>query len=381
MRYYMSWGQVQQHLTDHYHRTGTPLGFADAVRQLWEEGRYERAERFPEIPFEDWDSEDLDALEALLDQMPVHLGVFHRDYEDDYASSIPEDEEVHTDPDIVVYRIACHQTQGIHLHDAFEIDYVVRGTARLILGGASRALPGGTLCLISSRAMHEAVADEGCLLLSVMLSRQNIENTLFRLLQNEGPVMDFLRYGFRDSRCGYILFNDVNRRDALPLFRGLLHEFYNNQAYTRDACANYLELLFIRLLRQSWEYYHDQRDADDAMPHGAIPMLPILRYIQANYATTSLNAVSRRFHYDPTYLGKKIRDFTGKSYRDIVNELRMDAARRLLLRANVSIEEAARATGFDSAANFSRRFHALQGVSPSQWRREVLRNQKTENDK
>lgn len=110
-------------------------------------------------------------------------------------------------------------------------------------------------------------------------------------------------------------------------------------------------------------------------------MLAILEYIQANYTSTSLGEVARRFHYDPAYLGKRIRDYTGKNYRELVGSLRMNAACRLLRDSSLSVEKAAKASGFDNPAHFFKSFHRQYGMSPTAWRRNGGKKEKTEKDK
>lgn len=365
MKQFLRWAQVQQRLTEHNQATGTPYSFFDAVHELWQEGRFQSAPALPFVSFLGWDGSDLDELERLLDQAPVDLDSFYQDFE--HGLTAPDAAGQIDALNITVCRTARHQAQGIHSHSSFEIDYVAKGSAKLICGGNTRTLPAGSLCLISPHFFHDCVAGNDCILLTVMLSEQNIENTLFRLLQQEGLVSDFFRFGFRDPHNGYILFNGLNSKAVLPLFRGLLHEFYSGGDYFRDACANYLELLFVCLLRQGGEY-HDRPDHAGGRRE-AMSMVAVLKHIQTNYRTTSLHETAALFHYEPSYLGKQIRLHTGNNYSRIINDLRMADAKRLLRNTNLTIEKVAEACGYHSLVHFSRSFHKCFGASPSAWRR------------
>lgn len=222
MKYFLRWAQVQQQLIKHVRATGAPYSFFDAVRELWEEGQFQRGERLPAVHFQDWDCADLDRLEVLLDQVPIDLEPFRKDFENGYSVTAIHGGRI-DNMKVIPNRIARYQVQGIHTHEAFEIDYVVRGTARLIRNGSVRVLPEGSLCLISPNFFHDAVAGDDCIMLSIMLSNQNVENTLFRFLRRESLVSDFFRFGFRESHCGYILFQDIDPGAILPLLREMLH--------------------------------------------------------------------------------------------------------------------------------------------------------------
>lgn len=370
MKYFLRWEQVQRQLIKHIQTTGTPYSFFDAAWELWEEGRFQQGEKLPTVQFLDWDCADLAQLEALLDQLPVSFDNFCRELAEGRAAL--SDMDAHIDSlNIAPCRIARYQAQGLHTHAFFEIDYVVRGTARLVQEGTVRILPEGSLCLISPHFSHDATAGDDCILLSVTLSSQNVENTLFRFLRRESLVSDFFRFGLQNPRRGYILFHEIDPRTTLPLLRGLLHEFYSGEEFFKDACANYLELLLLRVLRQSGERY-EQMTSEAGRKHGTLPILAVLKYIQDNYASVSLGETARHFNYDPVYLGKKIRAYTGKNYRELVGGLRMETACGLLRSSGQSIENVAKAVGFDDPAHFSKTFHKQYGVSPSVWRQGAI---------
>lgn len=59
------------------------------------------------------------------------------------------------------------------------------------------------------------------------------------------------------------------------------------------------------------------------------------------------------------------------SYREILSSVKMDRARKLLMKDNVSITEVAFQLGYTDAANFSNAFKRTHGFSPSQIKSEI----------
>lgn len=60
----------------------------------------------------------------------------------------------------------------------------------------------------------------------------------------------------------------------------------------------------------------------------------------------------------------------GTGYQSLVDELRFDLARKLLLESDAPIRDVSTAMGFSDPANFSRLFRRLSGISPRQFRQE-----------
>lgn len=364
MKRYVLLKLVQQRLIEHYQAVGVPYSFYDAVRDLWEEGRYQSAPELPEASFRGWDGADLDEFERLIDQVPVDLDLFIPLFESGLSAQASPARMGSLD--VSPFRIARYQATGLHTHDAFEVAYVAKGTAKLLCGGV-RIMPTGSLCLISPHLSHDVTAGDDCLLLSVTLSEHTVETTLFRLLRQEGILSDFFRFGLQTARNGYMLFSNLDSREILMPFCGLFHEFWNRRDYFKEICSAYAELMFAFLLRQSGER-HGWINVGVGK-NSLLPMLDILKHIQANYKTTSLNETAAMFHYRPSYLSKQIKLNTGKNYSQLIDDLRMTDAKQLLQNTSLKIEEVAMASGFQSAVHFSHSFQKRYGMAPSTWRR------------
>ena len=59
----------------------------------------------------------------------------------------------------------------------------------------------------------------------------------------------------------------------------------------------------------------------------------------------------------------------GLSYRAVLDEVRFESAKQLLLVRDTRISEVARAVGFDDPSHFSRLFRRIGGLSPREYRR------------
>lgn len=95
----------------------------------------------------------------------------------------------------------------------------------------------------------------------------------------------------------------------------------------------------------------------------------ILQYIKDNIdADLSLYALSEMVYLNPSYLSRRFKEITGKNITEIVTEIRMMKACRLLAETNHKVNRIASMVGYESAAYFSRLFKQQIGVTPQKYR-------------
>lgn len=97
----------------------------------------------------------------------------------------------------------------------------------------------------------------------------------------------------------------------------------------------------------------------------------LLPYIKAHFADSSLSlsALAAHFHVSDAYLSRLIRKQCGKSFSDLLIELRMELAKSLLEDKHTHmIYEVATLVGYSSQHYFCRMFKEYTGVSPTDYR-------------
>lgn len=97
-------------------------------------------------------------------------------------------------------------------------------------------------------------------------------------------------------------------------------------------------------------------------------LLAMTNYIQSNYREVTLEAMAAHFHLSAPYISKYIRDKSGKTFGELVTQVRMKQAKTLLKNGNMTVENISYAVGYPNAEHFSRTFKKLFGMSPLQYR-------------
>lgn len=85
-------------------------------------------------------------------------------------------------------------------------------------------------------------------------------------------------------------------------------------------------------------------------------------------ARWTLSRMAASVHLSPSALGARIRRATGRTPSEVLRELRMREARRLLVESSQPIGSVAFTVGYGSTAAFSRAFSNRHGVAPQDWR-------------
>ena len=150
------------------------------------------------------------------------------------------------------------------------------------------------------------------------------------------------------------------------LIQHLFAEFVKRDALSKIAFNDYLQVLYIHIIRSLEQMVLTIADTRRLT---VMEMMPsILQYIQKNYHTVTLDSMAELFHYESSYMSKQIRLATGRTFSDIVTNLRLTEARDLLLNTRESIEHIAELVGYNSGDHFSYMFRKTYGISPMRYR-------------
>lgn len=97
----------------------------------------------------------------------------------------------------------------------------------------------------------------------------------------------------------------------------------------------------------------------------------LLCFIDENLADIglSLDMVSQKFHYSPSYFSRWFKDRFGINFVKYVNHKRIEFAKDLLINSKESISTIAQSVGFSSDISFRRLFKEKEGITPGEYRK------------
>ena len=101
-------------------------------------------------------------------------------------------------------------------------------------------------------------------------------------------------------------------------------------------------------------------------------MQKVLTYINSNYTQPlKIADVAKRFNVSVSYLSHEFVKYINRSVYDYVLYRRVMLAKELIS-TDISLNNIAYQCGFNDYSNFLRMFHKVVGISPNQYRKQIL---------
>lgn len=99
----------------------------------------------------------------------------------------------------------------------------------------------------------------------------------------------------------------------------------------------------------------------------------MIKFIHENFSDDiELSGIAERFNINIYHFCHIFKDFTGKTFKEYLNKVRVDKAEQLLLNTDASISEIAFLSGFNDSNYFSRKFKQIKGKTPREIRKALI---------
>lgn len=183
------------------------------------------------------------------------------------------------------------------------------------------------------------------------------------------------------------VYNKWTERGGKPVFHlddpapfvSLLDELYataNGSSFVRDVEINTLLSEMIGLLFQEtvYEEGEEREIATGSNTCGSngerIDISAIKSYIDTHYQEPlSLELLAEHFYFSKHYIARAFKESYGMSVGSYIQIVRVGRAKELLRFSDMSILEVGIASGYEDTNYFSRCFKKVEGMSPSEFRR------------
>lgn len=149
-----------------------------------------------------------------------------------------------------------------------------------------------------------------------------------------------------------------------------LHQEYKSTAPSKALIGHYIRLAAMLIAKM---FYEQKSEAD--------PLSRVILYMQSNMSEAiSVEELADLIYVSKSYLSRYFKKKTGMSLIEYLRLIRVNAAKRLLVSTDTSVEEISSVIGYTSSKYFCRAFRKCTGMSPSEYRKSEKRSRENEGD-
>lgn len=258
-----------------------------------------------------------------------------------------------------------------HKHSFFEMVCVLEGQCTNQVEDQTYQMKEGDIMIIAPGISHSLADVEDGHIVNVLIKKEMMGEKFFSILSGGGPMATFFTQALYTDHPHLTL--QVNIKEDRPLWdllETLLLEEMQQDEYSSTIASALLQAFLAGILRS----HKDELVLSEVTKTTNENISNVLQYIQNNFKTVTLQEVADHFNYSPPYLSKLITQTTARSFSEIVREIKIDKARKLLTGTKLNMEEIAERVGYENAESFTRLFKKYMHLTPSEYRKHY-RNQ------
>ncbi len=254
----------------------------------------------------------------------------------------------------------------VHRHNYVEIIYMCSGSTTHIINGQNTVkLETGELLFLSQNATQEILpAGENDIAVNFIVLPEFFDRA-FLMMEEESILHDFL-VGSLKEEAGLTDYLHFQVRDVLPvqnLVENMIYSLVEKQKESRNINQTTMGLLFILLQRQS-----DRINKNDPAQYEQNLMFTILKYVEDNYKTGTLEELSHLTGQPNYYISKLVKRHAGCTFKTLLQTKRLNQAAFLLTTTRLPVEKIITLAGYDNTSYFHMIFKQHFHMTPRLYR-------------
>jgi AraC-like DNA-binding protein/mannose-6-phosphate isomerase-like protein (cupin superfamily) len=261
------------------------------------------------------------------------------------------------------------QVNALHKHNYIEITYVLEGKILQEIEGKEELFKEGDLYIIDSRSLYrERLLTESSKVIFIGISNDFFTETMLSA-DHATQAKQFLSTTIFEhkKKYDYLLFHPRGSDASVrTLLKSIVEEILERKIGFRYLLKGYVA----RLLSLLTEEYTFSISATEKRQLRENVFQDVQNYLFSNYRDTSIQQLVQKFNYNEDYFNRIIKEKTGKTYSEFLQEIRLAEAARLLKATNKSISVISEQVGYNNQGYFYKLFEQRYGMKPKSYRRE-----------
>ena len=253
-----------------------------------------------------------------------------------------------------------------HTHNYIEVIYMCKGSTSHIINGTEVVLGEGDLLLLNQNAVQEILpAGREDIAVNFIVLPEFLDTAFSMMGDEENQLRDFLVGALtgRDGETSWMYFHVADILPIQNLIENMVWTIFYDSSNKRSCTQITMGLLFLQLLNcmDKMESGGSKYDTEIAAA--------VLSYINEHYKNGTLSELAAQMGYDVYWLSREIRRRTGKTYKELLREKRMQQAVYLLVNSSLPVTDIIESVGYDNTSYFYRIFRERYKMSPKEYRK------------
>lgn len=254
-----------------------------------------------------------------------------------------------------------------HRHNYVEVIHMCQGRTTHYIDGNKVVLEQGDLLFLNQYAWQEILpAEEQDIAVNFIVLPEFFNMAFSMMGAEENLLKEFLvgtlcgKEG--DERASYLYFHVADIPTIQNLVENMVWTVFYDMGNERSCNQITMGLLLLQLLNYMDKMETGGRRYDNELTGN------VLNYIEEHYKNGSLSELAEMMKYDVYWLSREIKKRTGKTYKELLQEKRMNQAVYLLSNSKLSVSDIIESVGYDNSSYFYRIFKEKYGMSPKEYR-------------
>lgn len=253
-----------------------------------------------------------------------------------------------------------------HVHNHIELNYVYSGKCPQKINGNPVVLEKNQVLLIDTDCPHSIDAlGINDVMFSILIRKEFLRDNMFSQFSKDSVLSNFFVNAINEQtdHDHYLLFHSENDRRIPLFFSELFCEFLDPSVNADDILIHLFYLIIAELINV---YENDLAQKNNLS--NALPVVPLIRYIENNFRTCSQEEVANFFHISTNYVSTLLKKHTGYTYIQLIQMQKLKFAATLLRTTRRSVTSIANEAGYENISFFYKKFQELYHCSPNDYR-------------
>lgn len=266
----------------------------------------------------------------------------------------------------------CTFGAGAHIHDAIELIFIESGYYQIFVNGVEYTALPGDVFLFRANVIHSiytgSPAENRYYVLKIRPS------VIFEYSSEKNAMNYVMQFVVSDSKGKVRWTADELAEGEIRASFCRLAEAWRNDGPCKDIllkiCAGQV---IYALLSDFLKNRELQKEKELVNEGAAVQIYKAIRYINRNYSSDiDARQISEMVNMSYSYFSRCFKKITGRSFKEYLNEVRINRAEHLLVTTDMSVTRVAAECGYNNVSYFIAVYKSMKDRTPLANRKEVM---------